>query len=289
MGRSRVLSILDGSNTAGFARGEIWVSAEALGGLGLSNDTSGIVALARVLGADICFLSCQGPQAVSTQAEALRGAVRKVHPADLACGAVVDGPWGRLSRREGVLSLLSGLRDGSRIARELAVEADFALGECEAWIEAGADLVLLADDLAHSAGPYFSPALFSQLILPLYQQLLSKAGRGVPVGFHSDGDITLLLPGLVSAGFSSFSLEPEAVSLAGFRARYGRKITLISGIRAAWLDNGHPGGIASADLSAGLAEVTGVGSLILASACGLSTPGSVTALKELYRMADGLK
>lgn len=287
--RSKVLSILYGSSAGNTARGEIWVSPEVLHSCGFPNSTSGIVYLARDLGADICFLSCNGHQAVPCQAHALRDAVRRVQAEGLACGVVVDGPWGRLSRREGLLSLLSSLRDASYVERDLAEEANLACEECVAWVEAGADLILLADDIAHSAGPYFSPILFAQLLLPRYQHVLATcASLEIPVGFHSDGSLSLLLPDLVTAGFSCLSLEPEAVSLTEFRSHYGSQITLLSGIRAEWLLKRHLPGIESQYPFNELADLIGDGNLILTSACGLSTPESVSALKELYCQVDGM-
>lgn len=288
MSRPKVLSILDGSNTVSLARGEIWVSPKVLDYHGLSNDTSGIIKLAIDVGADICFLSCHGPQSVPCQAHYLRDAVRKVQAEGLACGVVVDGPWERMSRREGLLSLLSSSLGDPRVELYLSVETIPVCEECEYWIEAGADLILLADDIAYSKGPYFSPVMFAQLLLPRYQHILSTiTNLGVPVGFHSDGDLSILLPALVAAGFSCLSIEPEAVSLNEFRIRYGEQVTLLSGIRAEWLNQQHPRKVSS-DPFTELANVTYTRNLILASACGLSTPNSVVALKELYRFVDCL-
>ena len=80
-----------------------------LEGEGLSNTAEGVAALAVRLGADVSFLSCSGPQAVRSDATALRAAVETVHAGDLACGAVVNGPWQRLTDAEGLISVLQQL------------------------------------------------------------------------------------------------------------------------------------------------------------------------------------
>jgi uroporphyrinogen decarboxylase len=189
-----------------------------------------------------------------------------------------------------LLSLLSDQLDASSLERDLAAETDVVSAECHAWILAGADLLLLADDIAYDAGPYFSPALFAHILLPRYQQIVARvAGLGVPLGFHSDGDLSLLLPALVGVGFACFSLQPEAVSVAEFRARFGGQVTLLSGIRAEWLSQRLTHRIVSPDPSADLADLAGARNLILASACGISTLDAVAALKKLYRVVDVLR
>ena len=290
MGRSRVLSVIAGTGDVVLARGEIWVAPAVLEGQGLPNNAAGVVELAARLGADLCFLSCRGPQAVPNQAEVLREAVSLVHIRDLACGAVVDGPWQRLAERDGLIQLMARL--GGRLGeteQEVALQATVAGEELRAWCEAGVDLVLLTDDIAYNRGLYFSPRLFTRLLLPHYRELLLTAGeRRVPTGFHSDGDLTLLLPALIDAGFSFFSLEPEAMDPSEVRHRYDDRFVLIGGIRAEWLSDAGGSGVGHTDLRREISSLVSTGRTILASSCGLYEPSSVAFLKRVYRAADGL-
>ena len=290
MGRSRALSIIEGTGNGNLPRGEIWVAPAVLEGRGLPNSVAGVADLAAMLGADLCFLSCSGPQAVSMEVEAQREAVSLVHGRDLACGVVVDGPWQRLAAYHGLIKLMA--RVGGRLGeteREVSSRAALVGEEVRAWCEAGADLVLLTDDIAYNRGLYFSPALFTRLLLPHYRQVLRTAcEHGVPTGFHSDGDLAILLPTLIDAGFSFFSLEPEAMNLSEVRRLHGDGFSLISGIRAEWLSNA--GGISTEaiNLPREVSSLRHIGRLILASSCGLYEPSSAAFLEKVYRAADSL-
>lgn len=288
MGRSKILSALRGSWDSSLARGEIWVSPAVLQSQSLPNSAASVVRLAAGLGADSCFLSCTGPQAVPHCPEALLETVTVVKDNDLACGIVIDGPWQRLVQSHGLLPLLERLAaNSSQIQQEVATQARLVHAEIRAWAEAGADLLLLADDLAYSGGPYFSPDHFPNLLLTYYREFLStSAGLQVPLGFHSDGNLTLLLPALVESSFYFFSLEPEAVDMTEVQNCCKGRAFLLSGIRSAWLSPSYSGNLPESNLLAEISLLAQRGKIILSSSSGLSSPDSVDALRNIYRIAD---
>ncbi len=274
-------AVLGGAKTNPPPRAELWVAPAVLASEGLPNTASGVAALAARLGSDLCFLSCSGPQAVTNDAASLRAAVEAVHAGGLACGAVVDGPWQRLTQAEGLESALRRLAADVDTEQRIAALAQPAQLELAAWDAAGADLIMLADDMAYDGGPYFSPTLFDRLLVSHYRRWLLAAPRQAALGFHSDGDLSRLLPALVQAGFSCFSLEPEATRPSAVWQRFGRHLTLLSGIPAAWLTTPAP----FSEVTSGLADLALGGSLILGSACGLFEPSSIDRLKTIYRLA----
>jgi hypothetical protein len=93
------------------------------------------------------------------------------------------------------------------LAAPLAEALHAALEDARTGVVAGADLVLVADDLAGAAGPLLSPDFALDALLPCYRAIAAEAlARGVPVAFHSDGDIRALMPALARAEFSSVHL-----------------------------------------------------------------------------------
>ena len=284
----RVRDALDGRRGARPPRGELWVAPEVLAGAGLAGSVEGAAALAQRLGADLSFVSSTGPLGVGDEPAAMRAAVAAVHTGGLACGAVVDGAWQRLTQRAGLEPALR-LATGAALAPRLAALARETEREVEGWSLAGADLVVLADDVAYAGGPLFSPALFERLLVPQYRRLLAGPPpldgerRRPTLGFHSDGDMRRLLPALVRAGFSCFSLEPEATAAGEVWRRFGRRVTLLTGIPAAWLTSA----VDWRDVTSALADLACGGSLILASTCGLFEPRSLENLTTIYRLADG--
>lgn len=266
------------------------MAKEALDHMGLPNDADGVARLAGELRADFCFFSCSGPQAVPHRPEALREAVAAAYSRDLACGAVVDGPWQRLTCQYGLYKALMALRTRqNEIQQELAVQAVLVHEEIRAWASAGADLCLLADDLAYTGGLYFSPEIFGRFFHPLYAQFTATAaGVHIPLGFHSDGHLTPLLPSLVEIGFGFFSLEPEVMDLNEAQASHANRIGLVSGIPAVWLNPERLAEIPPEVIRSNITSLACHGPVMLASSCGVSDAAGLAALRQVYRIADGL-
>ena len=92
-------------------------------------------------------------------------------------------------------------------------------------VDLGAQAILLADDIAHSRGLFFPPAFLETCYFPsLCTFLESVSDLGVPVFFHSDGDLRQILPLIVEAGFHGLHcLEQSAgMDLAQVETRVWR-------------------------------------------------------------------
>lgn len=86
------------------------------------------------------------------------------------------------------------------------------------WIEHlppdhGIEAIFVADDIAFKSGPFLSPAWFAAHYFERFARVMSAYHtRGIKVLFHSDGNLNLILDGLVAAGLDG--LNPIEV-LAG--------------------------------------------------------------------------
>ena len=107
----------------------------------------------------------------------------------------------------------------------------------ERWIEALSIVdqlpaVFYGVDLAYKSGPLFSPAFLRRVVFPHIERLVAAYHRrGIPVVFHSDGNLWRILDDLVALGIDG--LNPIEV-LAGMdpaelRRRYPR-LVLVGGI-----------------------------------------------------------
>ena len=57
-------------------------------------------------------------------------------------------------------------------------------------------------------GPMLSPDFFKTYIKPSYQRIMQPArDAGIPIHMHSDGDIRLLVDGLVTDGVDVINLQ----------------------------------------------------------------------------------
>jgi hypothetical protein len=92
-------------------------------------------------------------------------------------------------------------------------------------VELGAELIVMGDDSAHHGGPMISPRMWREFVLPYHRQIVESLP--VPVIWHSDGNISKLLPMAVEAGFTGIhGLEPWSISLKKVKAQYGSQLVL---------------------------------------------------------------
>jgi hypothetical protein len=92
-------------------------------------------------------------------------------------------------------------------------------------VELGAEIIVMGDDSAHHGGPMISPRMWREYVLPYHRQIVESLP--VPVIWHSDGDISKLLPMAVEAGFAGIhGLEPWSMSLAEVKTRFGDSLVL---------------------------------------------------------------
>jgi hypothetical protein len=195
MSRAAALSALRGGN-GGLVVGATWVPP------------SSMVGLARSLELDFAFVPAGDPDARVLGAQ--------LHDLDTAVVWAVSGVFGRVAELLGwteALRLTAG--EPGSLAAPLAEALHAVLESVRAGIVAGADAVLIADDLAGASGPLMSPDFALDALLPCYRAAAAEVlSRGGLVAFHSDGDVRSLMPSLARAGFSALHLAgiaPDAL------------------------------------------------------------------------------
>lgn len=78
--------------------------------------------------------------------------------------------------------------------------------------EAGAEAIVIGEDLGTQTGPLFSPRMFRRYFKPLYSRLLGLAhGYGMKVLMHSCGQNRLLLEELIDCGVDCFQFDQPTV------------------------------------------------------------------------------
>jgi uroporphyrinogen decarboxylase len=125
----------------------------------------------------------------------------------------------------------------SFIKRVIKDYAEYTIACGNALIDAGAEAILIADDFAYKTGPFISPKSWMEIIYPELRRVVNSFhNRGVPVLLHCDGNINLLMNGIIEAGIDAVQpLEPTAgMKLCEVKAKYGEKICLIGNIDVAY-------------------------------------------------------
>jgi uroporphyrinogen decarboxylase len=148
----------------------------------------------------------------------------------------------------------------------------------------GAEVLVLGEDAAYNQGSMVSLDMWREFVLPLHKRIVDEAQA--PVLWHSDGDVTPLLPMAVEAGFVGMhSLEPDAgVDLEQVKRDFGERLVLVGNVEARVL--------CDSDLDAVRAEVRrcmsqgAPGGGYMFSTCSSVFDGmNLDAVKEMYRYA----
>ncbi len=99
------------------------------------------------------------------------------------------------------------------------------------------------DDIAYTEGLLTSPEVLRQHAFPWYREIARLAhDRGIPVIYHSDGDLWQVMDDLLDdIGFDALHpIEPKAMDIVGLKRAIGHKACLIGNIDVDLLARGTP-------------------------------------------------
>ncbi len=98
------------------------------------------------------------------------------------------------------------------------------------FMEAGADILRIGDDIATQESLIIGPALYRERIKPFHASVIATARKirpDVPVLYHSDGNLTELIPDLMDAGVTGIHpVQVECMDLAAVKREYGKDLVL---------------------------------------------------------------
>lgn len=122
------------------------------------------------------------------------------------------------------------LKDDRDLVEEvLEIHADFQVALAKRVLEYPLTFFYPADDLAYKTGTLVQPDLLREMWVPRMRRVFAPAlAKGVPIVFHSDGNIQELIPDLIDMGISVLNpLEPYGMDIREIKKRYGEEITLM--------------------------------------------------------------
>lgn len=90
----------------------------------------------------------------------------------------------------------------------------------------------VGDDIAFKSGTLIDPALLREMWVPRMRRIFAPAvAAGIPILFHSDGNIETVLPDLIDMGAAALNpIEPYGMDIREIKKRYGRRLVLVGNL-----------------------------------------------------------
>ena len=102
-------------------------------------------------------------------------------------------------------------------------------GKARKFAEAGADVVMLGDDIATQRDMMMNPNLWRQMIKPHLAEVIKSAKTAkndILVLYHSDGNIKKVIPDLIEIGVDILNpVQPECMDPIEIKEMYGNRLS----------------------------------------------------------------
>ncbi|MFZ2657824.1 MAG: uroporphyrinogen decarboxylase family protein [Victivallales bacterium] len=169
-------------------------------------------------------------------------AAKKTFGNDILIGSIVGNTiWAIDNISDWTEFAVTLMEQPQEIHRVAAEKNAAALEKYASLIDAGADFIHIVNDVAFNAGPFISPAQFSEFVTPyLKQQVQYIRAQGVIPFVHTDGNIDSILDDYLSLGAACFqSVDPMAgMDIAKTKQRCHGKMALMGNVQCNLLQDG---------------------------------------------------
>lgn len=166
--------------------------------------------------------------------EGIQKAIRLNEGYDCALIGIMNGPFTLALMEMGYENMCYAVFEDPELISDLMERCNtFVITAARKMLEAGADGILLAEDLAHAHGPFFRPEYMRQYIFPHIKAAVTAVHEaGGCCILHSCGNITEILEDVIDTGVDA--LNPLQVSagmdLKQVKETCGDRITLIGNL-----------------------------------------------------------
>jgi hypothetical protein len=276
-------------------RGELWLGTELLKKANLEDTLEGHLALIKRLGQDIMCLPLSSErkmnEALGYRYFDLQELAEASRINDLFVMALIDGPFQRLAETRGLMNVLTGWgRERQEFKKAYEQERAAADVLIRRSLELSIGAVVIADDVAGERAPLVSPDDVQELCAPFYTQTVSEIHSGHAYALlHSCGNITRLIPHIVSYGFDGLAaIQHRTNDLITLKKRYGSVLTLMAGIEAEVLEAEELSSSDRKEYKKIIRALAPDGGFVICSSSGLYADDFLERVQELYRIADTL-
>jgi uroporphyrinogen decarboxylase len=153
----------------------------------------------------------------------------------VALGGVVNGPLTMAWYNSGAENILYNVYDNPQFLKDMfRFYNDYWIQNGLHQIETGVDFMWIAEDLGHSTGPFFSPKMFRDLLLPYLDEMVQsfKKVTNIPIGLHCCGAFQLYIDDLIDLGFVLIHPFQRTAGwdIKQVKEEYGDKICIVGNV-----------------------------------------------------------
>ncbi|WP_407312899.1 uroporphyrinogen decarboxylase family protein [Desulfosporosinus sp. SB140] len=155
--------------------------------------------------------------------------------------AIIDGPFqGTAKLFSSFTNYLLAIAQGDPMIPELIKEGiatNIKLGLNA--LALGAHAIIIADDIAYNGGTFISPRTLRMNFFPGLREQVEVLQRAkVPVFFHADGDLKMVVDDIINSGVNGLhSLDfPSLTEIANIRKATEKKVCLMGGYDLGWFE-----------------------------------------------------
>ena len=290
-GLNKVKSAFQHLQTEHLPKGELWLGADILKKAGLEDNLEGRLHLVKRLKHHmICLSTAREPcmnDALGYRYFPVSTIQEVLDTTDLFVMAVIDGPFQRLVGKMGLMKVLTGwVSERETFLKAYENERADVENLLDRCLEHAVDGVVIADDLAGDQGTFFHPLDIKRFASPFYDRAVSKIHEADAFAlFHSCGNITKIMPQLLSNGFDGLAaVQDRTNDLMSLKARYGSQLVFMAGIEAEILDKAELSPSDLENLGGRLHSLSQDGGFILSSSCGLYSGRFLERIEKIYRL-----
>jgi uroporphyrinogen decarboxylase len=266
--------------------------------VGRGSHTDLLIECCRSLKLDLVCLQAGNGGGREAVAPANPADVRRFADQDLFVFWVVNGAFQTaMTQGEMMAFLMKIAATPETVAAELERLSERVTAAMAEGVSAGAHGIILADDIAYQQSTYISPTFVARHLLPVWRRQTAFARElGVPVFFHSDGNLNPVLSYIAAAGFDGLQcMEPSAgMDLSEIKKTHGGNLCLMGNIDPALLSEpddpegaGNPHEPLRWAVEGVMAAAAG-GGVIFGSCSGLYEGMSPARVDYMYRLASEL-
>jgi uroporphyrinogen decarboxylase len=290
--RERVLKTLRGQELDRVARGEFFIDDEfARTFLGVPGavEFQQLRAMVEELDLDVASVSMSGGWGAlehPSEERAFDFLSRWRNESDRFVFALIDGPFSASARTRGFEMLMHLVKSTSSAAQAMFRQgAEESLVVARAVRDAGAEGVILGEDIAYGRTTYLSPKDLRALYFPVLRDLVREIhSLGLVVFFHSDGNLNAILKDIAACEVDGIQgLEPDAgMILREAREKVGESIALWGNLSSDFLSAQHT----LVEIDQALQSLVPFGTnskLIWGSCSGLGQGMNPDTVRQVYR------